>query len=166
MKHYPITYTCCAINLVPILYILSEVFVVGAVVGLAHNEVLESKQCGYTIWVLLGILIADIITVLLVVCSWSIWQIAFSSYWLNIAAKILAWYLLIVTIIPGGVDHTRGDNATVCSDQPFFDSLATVTYIIVAMSIVMVISMSIISFILAGRAISPVLDSYSEIVLT
>ncbi len=108
------------------LYITSEIFVAGAIIGLARNEVLESKLCGYIIWTMLGTLIADIVTVLFVVCSCSIWQIAFSSYLFNILAKIISWYSLIITVIPSGLSHTYDNNMTICTTQPFFNALSTI----------------------------------------
>ena len=162
MKPTPITNTCCSLNMFPMMYFFCEILITGIVAGIAHNEVLESKLCGYIIWAMLLITIVDVVTAISVVCSWSVWQISFSAYWLNAIAKLFSWYSLVTVVIPGGANATHEHNVTICTIQPYFDELSIMTWVIIAVSIVMFISLSIVSCLLAGRAVDPILNAYSE----
>lgn len=164
MKPTLITYTCCSVNLLPMIYFLFEIFAVGIITELSHNKVLESQLCGYIIWSMLVTIIVDVVTVISVLCSWSVWRVSFSVYWLNTIVKMFHWYSFVTVIIPSGTNSTYDHNITICTVQPYFNELSIMSYIIIPMSLIMCICLILVSCLLAGKTIDPILNSYSTFV--
>lgn len=120
---------CCCINVLPALLLICEIIVLFVIAGITYSDLLASPECDSAWWSLIAVPIVDIINLTMVFASCGIWTVAMVGYLTNCLMRIFPFYVVGMLIAPNDALMNKGQNASICLDDPYYPRVkGTVIY--------------------------------------